>query len=120
MGDTNFNLTDFFQERKQQEEEMEKKLKEISDQLFNLIPDELATYKNESSFSETWLLALYQNTVAGSCNSDKIKEPSDYGFTDKDDAFQKLQLLKTAWQDHVEVTINDEEWYVKVEFRLII
>jgi hypothetical protein len=116
----NIKLAEFFKNRKEQEEQLQKDLQTKAKQIDYLIPKEARGYTNEAMFHiDKWLLSLYTNTLAGSCNSDKIKELMDYGFTTQKDAKFRLALLKKAWKDEIEVKIIKESYYIKVEFRLI-
>lgn len=113
------DLNGYFLRRAQTLQALDTDLEELARQLMELIPPELERYKSETFWDiKNWLIHLENNTRAGSCNSDRIKEPETYGFADMDDAYRKMQLLKSAWAGIIDVEVSNDDWYVEVRFRL--
>ncbi len=112
-------LAEFFQKRKEQEAQLHKDLQTKAKQLHDLIPEAVKGYAKEAlSNMEQWLLDLYSNTIAGSCNNDKCKNLSDYSFKSKKEAKSVMRLLKDAWKGEIDIKISDYN-YITVEFRMI-
>ncbi len=62
---SNINLADFFQKRKEQEEQLQKDLQTKAKELSKLIPESLKEFANETmSQMDKWLLSIYRNTLA--------------------------------------------------------
>lgn len=117
---SDIQLAGFFLLKQEQENQFAVELKIKAKQLYNLIPHVIRGYTDEVMFyMDKWLLDLYSNTKKGSCNSDKIKNLSDYEFISEEDAKSKLALLQVAWKDEVDVKIIEDTNYIKVEFRMI-
>ncbi|MFZ2151387.1 MAG: hypothetical protein WAZ12_01140 [Candidatus Absconditicoccaceae bacterium] len=115
------NLQEFFESRAMIEKMLDDTLEQKLKVLLALVPKELETYFQESSFDAKWLKDMYSNTLMNSCNNDKIKEPESYGFKkSKADVVRKMKLLKEAWKDIIDVDIDNRSWYVEVRFKLIL
>lgn len=87
----------------------------VAERLVALVPGELQQYSEEVLHpASTFVSTILQY---GS-REDKIKEPADYGFEDKDDAAAKMRLLKEVWSGVIDVEIDDtSDWYVHVVFK---
>jgi hypothetical protein len=87
--------------------------------MLDLVPEGAKQYMNEYLLTPEWLETLYNNSVNGSFNLDKIKELSDYGFKSNADAIRKLTLLKQEWKDVMDIKIADRG-YIEVKFKMIL
>ena len=100
---------------------LDEELKKIAKKLMNLIPPELKIFKGnffypEKQFHETlakWMKAWEKD----SWPSDKIKDLTNYGFKDMDDAYKKLKLLRKAWKGIINVVVEYDDWYVSLYFK---
>lgn len=113
------NIKEHFDKRRNTLEMLDRELDTLGKVLLQLLPPSLDAFKNEAFWDmKKWLTDLENNTKAGSFNSIKIKDPSEYGFASRKDAFQKMQQLKEAWDGIINVKITNEN-YVEVKFRLV-
>lgn len=87
--------------------------------LLGLVPEGVKEYMNEFLLTPEWIQALYENSVKGNFNLDKIRELGDYGFKSNDDAITKLNLLKEAWKEVIEINISDRG-YIEVIFKMVL
>ena len=119
--ENNLNLQEYFEAKNIIEKMLEDTLAQKLKDLLAIVPKELNTYFSESIFDANWLKHLYSNTITGSNNSDKIKDPQIYGFKNsKADVVRKMNLLKEAWKGIVDVDIDSKSWYVEVRFRMVL
>ena len=87
--------------------------------MLDLVPEGAKEYMSQYLLTPEWLQTLYNNSVKGDFNLDKIQCLSDYGFKSNADAIRKLNLLKEAWQEMIQITIA-ERGYIEVKFKMIL
>ncbi len=109
----------FFKNKENIEQMLKEDLEMRIEIMLDLVPDGVKEYMNQYLLTSEWLQALYNNSVRGDFNLDKIKELSDYGFKSNADAIRKLTLLKEAWKDVMEIKIADRG-YIEVKFKMIL
>lgn len=109
-----------FEEKIAYEKLFKEQVVEKWNELKKLIPKELEKFINESIWDPyKWITELYTNTSMGSNNSNKIKNPEDYGFHDTEDCYRAMLTLKEAWKNTIRVQISNEEDYISVRYYLI-
>jgi hypothetical protein len=121
---TKQDITDLFQRRDVALKKFDEDLSKLAQEVLDLIPSELNQFKEDKFYSIDYAIkflgVLYENRDKDYWPAnDKIKEPSDYGFTDDDDdVYQKMVLLKDAWKGLIDVKLDNSDWYLEVNFRL--
>jgi adenine-specific DNA methylase len=98
-------------------------LKEKTEQIFSLVPEELKFFINECWFKnkpEKWLKKLYNNTINNILSLSLITNPSSYGMGGKKEQIKKLMRLKKALKNEITIKIDSEESHIVLWYKLSI
>ncbi len=119
---TGKDLTDYFVRRDQQIAILDTERDTLAQICLDLMPAGLTKYRaetfNDVKRMTNFLQNLYDHRTLPFGAEDRFKNPSDYGFRDNKDAYEKMLLLKTAWQGIIDVKVDNSGWYVEVKFAL--
>jgi len=104
----------------------DKLLAAFAEKLISLVPPELEKFKESELLcrSPQKIEQIAYWTQMGHPLSEKVDDLDNCGFESEDDAVEKLQLLKKAWENYIDITVippggvGGDECYVVMQWRL--
>jgi hypothetical protein len=119
---TSKELTDYFAKREETIKQLDEERNNLAQKVLDLIPSELKKYRNERFYNleatTEFLQVLYDHIDSGWWARDRFKVPEDYGFKNKSDAYKKMQLLRKAWQNIIDIKLDKSDRYLEVHYKL--